>query len=124
VLAVVSMSRDLVPALQLSSVAAADRRHGAEENGDLPLPRLVPSRSRSTVYGVAAVDVRGRIADRVVLQALGWSPGTRVAGALTDGVIILCANSGGGITVTDQGQLRLPASLRGRAESRGATRSF
>jgi hypothetical protein len=61
---------------------------------------------------MAAVDARGRIADRVVPQALGWPPGTRVAGTETDGVISLYADDGGGLTVNDRGHLRLPASQR------------
>ncbi|MCA1701879.1 MAG: hypothetical protein LC808_00855 [Actinobacteria bacterium] len=39
----------------------------------LPLPSLIAQRTISAVYGLAALDDRGRIADRVVLRALGGS---------------------------------------------------
>jgi hypothetical protein len=37
--------------------------------------RLVGARERATVYGLTAVDGRGRVADRTVTRALGWQPG-------------------------------------------------
>lgn len=53
-----------------------------------PLPDLPPQRTSTVVYGASAVDDRGRVADRVVLRALGWPAGHRLdiresAGSLT-----------------------------------------
>ena len=56
-----------------------------------PLARLVPSRDRTTVYGFAAVDERGRIADQHVVRALGWTPGTRLDIQETNGLILIAA---------------------------------
>ena len=44
----------------------------------MPLSRLAPLRARETVYGLATVDHRGRIADLPLVRALGWEPGTRL----------------------------------------------
>lgn len=42
----------------------------------LPLPQL---RTRSSVYGSASVDDRGRVMDRRLFDALGWPPGQPVS---------------------------------------------
>jgi hypothetical protein len=44
----------------------------------LPLPDLPPERTSAVIYGASAVDDRGRVADRVVLRALGWPVGRRL----------------------------------------------
>ena len=80
----------------------------------LPLPSLVAGRTSTVVYGLAAVDDRGRVADRVVLRSLGWSAGLRLDIDETAGVLTVTADPGGGYQITNQGNLRLPASLRHR----------
>jgi hypothetical protein len=82
--------------------------------GPLPLPSLVAGRSSTVVYGLAAIDDRGRVADRVVLRSLGWSAGLRLAIRETAGVLTVTADPDGGYRITNQGNLRLPASLRHR----------
>ncbi|GHF35442.1 hypothetical protein GCM10017566_05300 [Amycolatopsis bartoniae] len=42
----------------------------------LPLPTLPAPRTNDVVYGLSRLDCRGRIADRAVVAALGWRPGT------------------------------------------------
>jgi bifunctional DNA-binding transcriptional regulator/antitoxin component of YhaV-PrlF toxin-antitoxin module len=79
------------------------------------------------VYGVSALDCHGRIADRVVLGALGWAPGTRLAITGDRRMITVRADaedqSGAQIAarsparvirsrVTPQGHVRLPAEVR------------
>jgi hypothetical protein len=44
----------------------------------LPLGEVPTVRTGTAVYGVAALDCHGRIADRAVLRALGWTPGVRL----------------------------------------------
>jgi hypothetical protein len=46
--------------------------------GILSVPPLARERTATTVYGMATIDARGRVADRVVLAALAWNPGTRL----------------------------------------------
>jgi hypothetical protein len=55
----------------------------------LPLPSLICRRTSSLIYGLAAVDDdRGRVADRVVMRALGWPAGQRLTIHETGGVLI------------------------------------
>jgi hypothetical protein len=64
------------------------------------------------VYGLAAVDRRDRAADHVVVQALGWQPGTRLDIRETRGLLVVRADAHGVFSVTKQGHLRLPAPVR------------
>jgi hypothetical protein len=78
----------------------------------LPMPRLVSTRAAAAVYGFAALDSRGRIADRAVIGSLGWLPGTRVDIHETQGLIVIAAEPRGVFSVTGQGHVRLPAAVR------------
>jgi hypothetical protein len=64
------------------------------------------------VYGLAAVDDRGRIADHAIVQAVGWQPGTTLDIRVVGGVIFLTANAAGASRVSSHGHVRLPQSLR------------
>jgi hypothetical protein len=75
---------------------------------------LVCRRSSARVYGLAAVDDRGRVADRVVMRALGWPAGQRLAIDETCGVLTAHTDPYGAYQITGQGNLRLPAPLRHR----------
>jgi hypothetical protein len=80
----------------------------------LPLPSLISRRTSSVVYGLAALDDRGRLADRVVMRALGWYAGQRLTIDETAGVLTVHSDPNGDYQVTGQGNLRLPAALRHR----------
>lgn len=96
----------------------APRQHDGRPAGlpgtrrPLPLPPVPPPRTTTAVHGLAAVDRRGRIADRTVLHALGWQPGTRLAIRETHRLLLIQADAHGVFSVTNQGHLRLPASIR------------
>jgi hypothetical protein len=62
------------------------------------------------VYGMAAMDDRGRITDRLVLRSLGWIPGTSIHLDVIGDVAV--ARPGGPIRITAPGHLRLPATVR------------
>ena len=64
------------------------------------------------MYGTAATDDRGRIADRLVLRALGWEPGTSIHVEVHGGVAVVTAGPGGPSRLTAPGHLRLPAKVR------------
>ncbi len=85
----------------------------------LPLPGLSPALATSEVdarprrvYGLSAVDDRGRLADRVVWRALGWTPGTRLQIRTAGGLVVVEAAPGGAFAVTRQGHVRIPATIR------------
>lgn len=67
---------------------------------------------RSTVYGLAALDCRGRIADRGVLRALGWRGGTQLDIREQGGLLLVTGSPQGVFSMTGQGHLRLPATVR------------
>lgn len=80
----------------------------------LPLPAMPRPRTSSVVYGMAAVDCRGRVADRAALTALAWTPGTRLDIREARGLLLIRRDDDGVFSVTRQGHLRLPATLRHR----------
>jgi hypothetical protein len=95
----------------------ADRRAGTTSGarhfrGPLPLPDVPKPRTNAKVYGLAALDCRGRIADQAVLRALGWSPGTRLDIREIRGLLVIHTHAHGVSHVTSQGHLRLPAPVR------------
>ncbi|MET7704626.1 hypothetical protein [Micromonospora sp. NPDC005413] len=67
---------------------------------------------RTMVYGLAAIDISGRIADRTIIRALGWAPGTRLHIREGSGVIVVRLDRQGVFTVTGQGHLHLPSAVR------------
>lgn len=76
----------------------------------LPLPSLISGRTSTVVYGLAALDARGRIADRVVLHALDWRAGHRLVIEQAGDVLAVRPDPIGDYQVTGQGHLRLPRS--------------
>lgn len=104
----------VVPPVLPASGRAAAGSVAPLVRGPLPLPILPLGRRSTAVYGLAAVDDRGRVADRVVLRSLGWSAGLRLDIDETAGVLTVTTDPDGGYQITNQGNLRLPAPLRHR----------
>ncbi|TVT01813.1 AbrB/MazE/SpoVT family DNA-binding domain-containing protein [Amycolatopsis bartoniae] len=61
---------------------------------------------------MSAVDCRGRIADRAVVAALGWCPGTLLGIREAHGLLVVRPTPHGPVSVTPPGYLRLPAAIR------------
>src|SRR5262245_15916146 len=83
----------------------------------LPLAALPARRTSSTVYGFAALDCHGRVADRIILHTLGWSAGLRLRIEIEEaatGALAAAADPEGAYRVTRQGHVRIPAPLRHR----------
>lgn len=80
----------------------------------LPLPSLITRRTTAIIYGLSALDDRGRLADRTIMQALGWSAGLRLDISETNRRLVIRPREHGAFHVTGQGHLRIPASLRHR----------
>ena len=80
----------------------------------LPVPSLIPRRTTALVYGLSALDDRGRLADRTIMQTLGWSAGLHLNITETRGLLVIRSQEHGEYHVTGQGHLRLPAPLRHR----------
>ncbi|MGW6928450.1 AbrB/MazE/SpoVT family DNA-binding domain-containing protein [Lentzea sp. NPDC054927] len=61
---------------------------------------------------MAAVDQRGRVADRHITVALDWDAGTRLSIREHDGLLVVAADSHGVFKLTKEGYLRIPADAR------------
>ena len=66
------------------------------------------------VYGIGRIDASGRIADRTVTSALGWSGADRLTLTADAGVVTAHRDPGGMITVPVRAYITTPAALRRR----------
>jgi hypothetical protein len=99
----------VVPPLLPASGRVVTPSVAALVRGPLPLPSLISWRMSTVVYGLSALDDRGRLADRVIMRALGWSVGLRLDIRETGGVLTVLTSPDGAYQVTHQGHLRLPS---------------
>ncbi|HET9253846.1 MAG TPA: hypothetical protein VFO16_01430 [Pseudonocardiaceae bacterium] len=68
----------------------------------LPLAALRARRTSSAVYGLAALDCHGRVADRLITQTLGWSAGLRLRmREAATGALAAAADPEGAYRITD-----------------------
>jgi hypothetical protein len=78
----------------------------------IPLPEMPPHRLGDTIYGFGSVDDRGRVADLVAPQAMGWVPGTRLRINVHEGLLVIQAHPDGPLSITGRGHLRVPTPVR------------
>ncbi|MFI5843920.1 hypothetical protein ACIA8K_29900 [Catenuloplanes sp. NPDC051500] len=78
----------------------------------LPLARLQARRSGRLVYGLATLDMKGRVADRVLMRELGWEPGTRLDMRERGALLFITEDEAGVFSVRRDGRLVLPAGVR------------
>ncbi|GAA0908378.1 hypothetical protein GCM10009558_011720 [Virgisporangium aurantiacum] len=64
------------------------------------------------MFGVATVDRDGRLAEAVVLAALGWGVGTRLDIRVRAGLVLTAADPCAVFRMTRPGQVRIPAGVR------------
>lgn len=83
----------LPPASARGSGSSAPAR--GNRRRPLPLPNLVAPHTSEVVYGLAAVDCRGRVANRAVVTALHWAPGARLDIDESDGLLVVRAHPEG-----------------------------
>jgi AbrB family looped-hinge helix DNA binding protein len=98
---------------QVTAPAASSE---AVQGRPLPLarPAAVPAAPSGVVYGIGRIDASGRIADRAVTSALGWTGGDRLTLTADAGVVIARRDPGGMITLPDRAYIAIPAALRRR----------
>jgi hypothetical protein len=110
---VVVVTAVLAPVIPPPSAALRGRRSSpAAPRQPLPLAPLAPRPDTTAVYGLAAVDSTGRVVDRAITQALGWTPGTRMHIRINGGLIVVDADPHGVFAMSGQGHVRLPARVR------------
>jgi hypothetical protein len=111
------VTASLVPPVIPNAVfGGAGAGPGGRVRRSLPVPALEPGfpRAAGAVYALSAVDKSGRVADRSVVRALGWEPGTRLGIREQAGIIVAAAAPGGACRVDGRGHLRLPLAARRR----------
>lgn len=94
-----------------------------------PLPLIAvqpswPPRPNEVLHGMAAIDSRGRVADRHLTTALSWNAGTRLSIREHDKLLVVTADPHGVFKLTKQGYLRLPADARRAAGLAAGDRVF
>lgn len=81
----------------------------------LPLADVTPhSTGKSTRYGIASVDDRGRVADSSLVLALQWQPGDPLSIDVLSGSIVIRSDRRGLYTVARRGNIPIPARIRQR----------
>ncbi len=119
------MTATVIPPVIPSSAPARGRaRAGAAGSRRLPLAGLPPSAAPAgdVVYGLARVDASGRVADRVILAALGWADGDRLTMTADAGVVFARRDPGGMVTLPARPCVVIPAALRRRCGLRAGDR--
>ena len=106
----------LAPVIPSSRAREARHRPGSSTGQLLPLahPEPVPPAPGGVVYGIGRIDASGRIADRTVTSALGWSGGDRLTLTADAGVITARRDPAGMVTLPDRAYIAIPAALRRR----------
>jgi hypothetical protein len=109
-------AQPLAPVIPPSGVPAVRQRAGSAAGRPLPLarPEPVPPAPGDVVYGIGRIDASGRIADRAVTSALGWSGGERLTLTADAGVVTARRDPGGMVTLPARAYISIPAALRRR----------
>jgi hypothetical protein len=112
---VVAVTHSAVTPLFVPTATAAIDRVVTTHHRRLPLASVPsPRPSDAAIYGMTAMDDRGRIVVRTVLKALGWLPGTPTRIDVKHDVAVITEGTDCSCSLTAQGHLRLPAAVRHR----------
>jgi hypothetical protein len=108
----VSYIRPIVPDTAPGKAADSSARAAGQPLPLITVPTSRPPRQTNVLYRMAAVDHRGRVADRHVTAALNWNADTRLSIREHDGLLVVTADPHGVFKLTKEGYLRLPADAR------------
>ncbi|MFI7123041.1 hypothetical protein [Amycolatopsis sp. NPDC049868] len=78
----------------------------------LPEPRLPVESGPDLLIGAVRIDRTGRVNERLLLRALGWNPGRRLALDTLHGLIVIAPEPSGPHAIDARGALTLPAAAR------------
>lgn len=106
----------------IPSAGRGGQRHRGRAGAARPLPLPSPPRRPDAVYGFGRIDASGRIADRVVLAALGWRGGDRLTLTASAGVMVARRDPGGILTLPERPCIVIPAAARSRCGLRRGDR--
>ena len=108
----ISYIRPIIPETAPGKAADSSARAVGQPLPLIVVPASRPLRQTNVLYRMAAVDHRGRVADRHVTAALDWNAGTRLNIREHDGLLVVTADPHGVFKPTKEGYLRLPADAR------------
>ena len=108
----ISYIRPIVPETAPGKAADTSARTVGQPLPLIAVPASRPPRQANVLYRMAAIDHRGRVADRHVTTALDWNAGTRLSIREHNGLLIVTADPHGVFKPTKEGYLRLPADAR------------
>jgi hypothetical protein len=108
----------LIPALIPPRAAAGNRRRGTPGTvRRLALavpPEQAPALAGDVVYGLSRIDMSGRVADRAVTSALGWTDGDCLTLTGAAGVVTIRRDPHGPAVLPPRHRIVIPARLRHR----------
>ena len=109
-------AQPLAPVIPSSRVSASRRsaRPAAARRLPLASPVPVPPAPEGVVYGIARIDSSGRICERAIITALGWTGGDRLTCTADAGVVTARRDPGGMVTLPASTYITIPAPLRRR----------
>jgi hypothetical protein len=116
------MTPTVVPAVSTARRTAPTSNRVGRPVRPLPLPPATAAGARPLTHGLAVVDCHGRLADRVVLSALRWQAGHRLAATAVEHTLVAVPDPYGAVAVSSDGHLRLPIGLRRRCGLRTGDR--
>jgi hypothetical protein len=109
-------AQPMAPVIPSSGVLASRQRARSAASRRLPRasPVPVPSLPEDVVYGIARIDSSGRICERAIITALGWSGGDLLTVTADAGVVTARRDPGGMVTLLARAYITIPAALRRR----------
>jgi hypothetical protein len=104
--------QDQLIAALLPDVHAEPPPHSPAPLPTLPAPTLPTTSNEGLLVGMARIDRSGRLHERHVLHALGWTPGQQLALDLVHGLIVVQPAPTGPHVLDHRGALHLPTAAR------------
>jgi hypothetical protein len=114
----------IAPVIPPKSRAGIASRNGRGAARPMPLatPPEPPFAQHEVVYGVGRIDASGRVADRTVIEVLGWRSDDRLTLTAEAGVVVARRDPRGMVTVPARPYITIPAVLRRRCGLRDGDR--
>ena len=112
-------ARPIAPVIPAAS-RSGHRKGRLRAAGPLPLASA-PNRT-DVIYGFGRIDASGRVADRVIISALGWRGGDRLTLTAGSGVMVARRDPDGMVIVPARPYIVIPAAVRRRCGLRAGDR--
>ncbi|GAA2397120.1 hypothetical protein GCM10010170_113530 [Dactylosporangium salmoneum] len=78
----------------------------------MPLARLTERPAGTLRFGLATIDMNGRVADAALFRALGWTIDTRLHMQTCADLVVVVADEHGVFRLRPPGHVRIPATAR------------